>query len=348
MNTGSSLRFGASILGAAILASGCVRMPTLSADFVGIENVPTDFNIAAAYASTESLARRQPGQQPPPYRVGPNDELTIYVLGRDDLGSQIPVNAAGAFGRLRASIVQQNGEIVLPLLGPVNVAGKTIEEVRQSVQSAYAQRIASSNVDIIMQKCGSQPVHVTGAVEVPSTYYLCNNMSTLNDVLTAARWLTPSAFHPGGVLTRNGRAYQLAYPLGQGGSQDLDILLEPNDSIYFPTIEDGVLPKVHVFGEVETQGTFPIPANGMTLVEALGLARGLRFETASVEGVYLMRIPDAAQPVTYRLSIEEVLQGPSISLAPNDRIYVAPRNLARWDAWWRMAVPLTLSVRAYN
>lgn len=334
------------MIGLATFASGCVNAPQLTADFAGVENAPKELNISSEHASTESLARRQPGELPPPYRVGPNDELTVFVLGRDDLGSQIPVNAAGAFGRLRVSIVQENGDIVLPLLGPVNVAGRTVEEVRQLVEAAYARRIASSNVDIIMQKCGSKPVHVTGAVGQPATYYLCNNMSTLNDVLSAARWLTEDAFHPGGVLTRGGRTYSLAYPLGQGPSQDLDILLDPNDSIYFPTVDDGVLPKVHVFGEVRTQGTFAIPAAGLTFVDALGLAQGLRFETARVTDIYLMRIPSDGQPVTYKFALQELLQGPSIPLTANDRIYVAPTNLARWDAWWRQAIPFTLSVRS--
>jgi len=331
---------------AAIFSAGCISVPRIEADFRGIDNVPRDLAVSSLYQPTNSLLRRQPGQLPPAYRVGPNDEMTVFVMGRDELGSQIPVNAAGAFGRLRATIVQENGEIVLPLLGPVDVNGLSVEQIRTLIEDSYASRIASSNVDIIMQSCRSQPVHVTGAVNVPGTYYLCNDLRTLNDVLSEAQWLSAAAFPAGGVLTRRGQTYQLSYPLHDEQVRDLDILLEPGDSIYFPTVDDGVLPKVHVFGEVRTQGTFPVPADGLTLLDALGLAEGPITDTAAVKEIYLMRVAQAETPVTYRISLAELFQGPPVPLAADDRIYVAPRSISRWDSWWRQAIPITISARA--
>jgi polysaccharide export outer membrane protein len=267
-------------------------------------------------------------------------------MGRDELGSQIPVNTAGAFGRLRATIVQESGDLVLPLLGPVTVTGRSLEEIRALIENSYANRIATSNVDIIMQSCRSQPVHVTGAVNVPGTYYLCNDLRTLNDALSEAQWLSADAFPAGGVLTRRGETYQLNYPLHDDEIRDLDILLEPGDSIYFPTIDDGVLPKVHVFGEVRAQGTFPVPADGLTLLDALGLAECTITETADMKEIYLMRIEEQDTPVTYRITLAELFQGPSVPLSANDRIYVPPRGISRWDTWWRLAIPISISARA--
>lgn len=335
----------AACLLAASLISGCVSVPRIKADFEGIDNLSTEVSFSSDYLGTESLARTDPGQQPPAYRVGPNDEISVYVLGRDDLGSQIPVNAPGAFGRLAASIVQEDGRIVLPIVGPLNVDGRTLAQVRDLVEDAYRDRIALTNVDIIMQNCHSKPVYVTGAVNVPGTYYLCNDVRTLSDVMAASQWLTTDAYPVGGTLTRGGNTYQLSYPLTDASKRDLDILLQPGDSINFPTVEDGVLPKVHVFGMVETQGTFPIPPGGLTLLDALGLAEGFRNDTADTDGIYLMRLQDGGTAVTYKVKLEELVQGPAIPLVANDRIYVAPRGLARWDTWWRLAIPFTLSVR---
>jgi len=332
----------------ATLATGCVSVPNMDVDFRGIENIDRNIEVTPEFLSTDGLSRVEPGANPPPYRVGPNDQMTVFVVGRDDLGSQIPVDTAGAFGQLSASIVQENGNIILPLLGAVQVAGRSIEQVRTLVESAYAGRIASANVDIIMQDCRSQAVHVTGAVNAPATYYLCNDMRTLNDVLSAAEWLRQDAFPVGGVLTRGGRTYQLSYPLFSEASRDLDILLEPGDSIHFPTVEDGVLPRVHVFGEVQTQGTFNIPPDGLTLLDALGLAEGLDSERGSPNDLYLMRVPPTGPVVTYKVKLDELLQGEPIQLAANDRIYVAPRSLSRWDTWWRLAIPFTLSVRTID
>lgn len=332
----------------AVLGTGCVNIPDMEVDFEGLQHVATEIAFESEYLSTATLARKAPEESPPAYQVGPNDEITVFVMGREDLGSQIPVDTAGAFGRLSASIVQENGQIVLPLLGPVPVAGRSIEEVRTDIEEAYAERIAQSNVDVIMQECRSQPVHVTGAVNLPATYYLCNDRHTLNDVLSAAQWLSPDAFPAGGVLTRGGQTHQLSYPLHDNSQRDLDILLESGDSIHFPTIEEGVLPKVHVFGMVGTQGTFNIPPDGLSVLDALGFAEGFDFEAAQVDDIYLMRFENEDSPVTYKIALDELLQGPSIPVAANDRIYVAPSNLARWDTWWRLAIPFTLSVRTID
>lgn len=344
----TSLRTGSFCLLMISLVTGCVSVPDIDEDFRGISGLDTEIAFTSEYLSTESLARTSPGETPPAYRVGPNDEMTVFVMGRDELGSQIPVDTAGAFGRLRASIVQENGQIVLPLLGSVPVSGRSVEQVRTLVEDAYAGRIAQSNVDVIMQNCRSQPVHVTGAVNAPATYYLCNDMRTLNDVLSAAQWLRQDAFPGGGVLTRGGRTYQLSYPLYDDASRDLDILLESGDSIHFPTVDDGMLPKIHVFGEVRTQGTFSIPRDGLSVLDALGLAAGLNSERADPDQIYLMRIQENNQAVSYKIRFDELLLGPSIQMAANDRIYVAPRGIARWDTWWRLAIPFTLSVRTIN
>lgn len=327
--------------------SGCVSIPKMRPDVRGIGDLGNAVVMPSRYASTATLPRRELNEAAPAYRVGANDELTVYVMGRDDLGSQIPINTTGAFGDLRATIIQESGEIVLPLLGPIQVAGQTIEEIRTLVEGTYARRIASSNVDIIMQECRSQPVHVTGAVNQPGTYYLCNDMRTLNDVLSAAQWLSADAYPAGGVLTRNGRTYGLSYPLFNEVDRDLDILLQPGDAIYFPKASDGALPTVHVFGMVRTQGTFPIPADGLTLLDAMGLAQGALNDNASVKNVYVMRTrPGEDMPTTYRVSLDDLYQGPPIPLVDDDRIYVAPSSLSRWDAWWRLAIPFSLSVRA--
>ena len=167
--------------------AGCINAPQIHPDVRGIGNLANQSVRTSKYDSAVVLPRKGPSEAAPPYTVGPNDEMTIFVMGRDELGSQIPINAAGAFGQLRATVVQEGGNIVLPLLGSIQVAGRTVEDIRRLVERSYADRIASSNVDIILQDCRSQSVHVTGAVNLPATYFLCDDMRTLNDALSEAQ-----------------------------------------------------------------------------------------------------------------------------------------------------------------
>jgi len=331
---------------------GCVASPEIRPDVVGIDDLARQ----TRYGPDEGLPsatilpripRWMPGGDPSqavastraPYLVGPLDKLIVIVWGRPDLGSQV---AVGFDGDLRASTVREDGTIVLPFTGPIQVGGKSVAEIRGLVADAYAKIIENPQAEVSLHSCGSRWVQLGGDVEAPGTYYLCEGRQTIGEVLSAARGFKPSAHLGRGVLTRQETAYRVDYREGEKGHTVVaDVLLEDGDRLFFPSLNDRY---VYVFGEVKAQGVFKIPEEGLTVLNVLGQARGPDFETFKDGGVFLMR-PRGGETVAYQIAFAELLKGPDLQVADGDRIFVATSSLKKWARWWEQALPfLRISV----
>ncbi len=84
--------------------------------------------------------------------------------------------------------------------------------------------------------------------------------------------------------------------------------------------------KITVMGEVKTPGTYTIPNERITLVEALGLAGDLTIQ-AKRKSILLIREQNGKRDfVTIDLTNKEVFNSPYYYLAQNDVIYVEPNK----------------------
>lgn len=327
-------------VGLALLTASCARSALGRPKFVGLQELLTRPADVAAPPFPDAntlpkLTRQVPGGRPalerPAYVVGPLDQLVVMVWGRPDLGSQVPV---GGEGRIKASVVRENGTLTLPFLPPLPVAGLTVDEIRAEIQQGYAAVIENPQVEVAIHQCASQAVQIGGAATSPGSYYLCDGRVTLGEFLTFARGLTPVADLARGVLTRDGQPYRLDYREGeQGKTAASEILMRSGDAVYFPPIDERI---VYVFGEVRRQGAFRIPQQGMSLLDALGQAEGI--DTSTSGGVFLMR-RKGSELAAYRISFNDILQSPEIPLAHGDRIFVATARLEHWSRFWQRAIP---------
>lgn len=333
----------ATSVGILFLAGSCVSTPKLKPDVKGLGRLAvtgaTDLDAPPfPDAVTLPMLTRSPspGTPPvtrPPYRLGPLDDVTVVVWGRPDLGSQVPVGQNGA---LRGSTVREDGSLLLPFLAPIAVEGKTIPEVRDLVQSAYAKLIEKPQVEVKLQTCVSKKVEVSGAVTLPGTYQLCIDRMTVAEILTAAGGAKPTADLARGVLTRDGKAFRLdLWEAERSQTGAFNVLLQSGDTIHLPAVEERM---VYVFGEVTRQGAFAIPRQGMTLLAALGGTFGFKTDQAKTRGIFLIRRV-GSDFVSYKLDLSELLHGPDIQLAAGDRVFVPMTGLEKWDIWWEKAFP---------
>jgi len=143
--------------------------------------------VVASCASTSSGAELQRGvTMPPPdpvklvaanqvggYRVGPMDVLDITVFQVPDLTRVAQVDAAG--------------QIVLPLIGAVDAAGKTVSELQTDIAVRLKDRyLQSPEVTIYVKEFASQKVTVEGSVAAPGVYPISGH-TTLLQALAMAR-----------------------------------------------------------------------------------------------------------------------------------------------------------------
>lgn len=90
--------------------------------------------------------------------------------------------------------------------------------------------------------------------------------------------------------------------------------------------------KVTVLGEVENPGTFAIPNERISVLEAIGIAKDLKI-TGKRTNVLVIRSENNIKS-EYRLDLtsKNIFESPAYYLKQNDIVYVEPNKKARYDA----------------
>ena len=106
------------------------------------------------------------------YKVGPEDQLAIVIYGQDNLNRELRVNG--------------QGEITMPLVGVVKVAGMTPQEIEKRLVELYDARfLVNPQITVEVKEFRHQRVAVTGAVAKPGSYEIIGPR-TLLEVLSLA------------------------------------------------------------------------------------------------------------------------------------------------------------------
>src|SRR5581483_2072951 len=118
---------------------------------------------------------------PTNYRVGPQDVLSITVLGEPQLSGRFKVDTDGTF--------------TFQYLGRVKADDRTLEEIESTLTAGLADGyLKNPQVSVEIDQYHSQNVYVLGEVRAPNRYSLPGN-SSLIDVLTLAGSVTSNAGH---------------------------------------------------------------------------------------------------------------------------------------------------------
>jgi polysaccharide export outer membrane protein len=106
------------------------------------------------------------------YRIGTHDLLEIQIFGIDTLNRSVRVNAKGV--------------VSLPLVGPVEVGGKTAQEAEEHISTRLAEKyLQNPQVSLFIKEFTSQRVTVEGAVKRPGIYPLAGQTTLLRALALA-------------------------------------------------------------------------------------------------------------------------------------------------------------------
>jgi polysaccharide export outer membrane protein len=271
------------------------------------------------------------------YRVAPFDVLSVTVWDHPEL--TIP---AGEFRSAESvgNLVLADGTIFYPYVGSVEVAGKTLSEIRTLLTQKLSVYVRNPQLDVRIAAFRGRKVQVAGEVIAPSTLPITDVKMRIQDAISMSRGPTPEADLQRVTLTRDGSVYQLnmlaVYELGDSSQ---NWLLKDGDILYVPDRRQTSI--VIVMGEVKTPSVRVMNKGRMSLAEALGDNGGLDPIAADPSDIYLIR-GDYDAPSIYRLdasSADAFLLAVQLPLRPRDVVYVSTAGLTRFSRVMAQILP---------
>ena len=190
------------------------------------------------------------------YVVGEGDLLQVTVLTHPDLTT--------------AARVSREGQIRLPLIGQVFVAGIALPRIADVIAGRLANGyLVDPQVTVSVQEYRTLRATIIGMVNRTGVYEFRDRLTFL-ELLSRAGGLSPDADSAAVVTSRSGesRAVDLRGLLTLGNIS-LDIEIRDGDRVFIAPA-----PKITIAGEVRRPGDYRHEP-GMTAIRALNLAGGL-------------------------------------------------------------------------
>lgn len=162
-----------------------------------------------------------------------------YVLGT---GDTLAVNVFGSATFDLPAQVDGRGEIIIPKVGSVKVAGLTLGKAKQAVQGLVGRQFSRTTVDLQVMKLREVRVFVMGEV-YRSGSYLVPSLSSLVNVLSLAGGPTSAGSFRDIRVVRGGQMIHRLdlYPLRAEGRGNVNFSLQSGDVLFVPIVGTRVL-----------------------------------------------------------------------------------------------------------
>jgi polysaccharide export outer membrane protein len=196
-----------------------------------------------------------------PYRLKPEDVIAIRVFGEEDMSVDAPINL--------------DGTLSVPLLGFLNVAGKTTAELENTITTELKrlQFFIDPKVSVNIIRFRELRASVTGAALRPGEFVFKPGDRVLGLISQAQGYAFNRADLRKAVLVRKGSMEQIPLDLQAmltRGDMSQNYELKDGDIINIPETRAN---RVSVLGFVQRQGQFEW-FEGMTMADAISTAGG--------------------------------------------------------------------------
>jgi protein involved in polysaccharide export with SLBB domain len=191
------------------------------------------------------------------YLIGPGDEILIRAWGQIDLDGKL--------------VVDREGEVFLPKVGTLSVAGLKYQQLPEYFRSTIGRVFRNFDLTVSLGRLRSIQVFVVGQARRPGSYTV-SSLSTLVNTLFASGGPSASGSMRRIQLKRNNEVVTEFdfYNLLLRGDKSKDARLLPGDVIYIPPSG----PSIAIAGSVNVPAIYEL-REGTTLGSAVEMAGGL-------------------------------------------------------------------------
>lgn len=296
------------------VCSGLIAQQNSSATSAGHASAPP-----TAFQPTSQLARGSTGvdSTQPAGIENKDDHPVLLKFGSGDLLEVSVYNVPELATKARVS---NSGEIYLPLIDYVHVAGLTQEEAQALIEKRLEDGgfVRNPHVTIFVDEAESQGVTLLGEIAKPGIYPDTADHK-LYEVLSEAGGFTATASRKIAIL-RKGKPDPIRIDLPRNLADDVsgnvDVL--PGDTVTIPRA-----PVVYVVGDVGRPSGLLIDNGTLTVLQALALAGGTN-HTAKMGAVRIIRKAPSGSMTESRVPLKKILEAksPDITLQSDDILFV--------------------------
>ncbi len=239
-------------------------------------------------------------------RLGAGDLIEIGVYNVPELTTKTRVSS--------------KGEIYLPLIDYVRVAGLTAEEAEGLIQKRLSDGgfVKNPHVSLFVNQYASQGASVLGEVAKPGVYPI-PGQQRLFDVISAAGGFTDKAGRSITVSHRDQPDKPITLPLSRNvaDNPESDIAILPGDTIIVRKAD-----LVYVVGDVGRPSGFLMDSGHVTVLQAIALAGGTT-RTANLGGARIIhRGSGGLSEIPVELKKILRAKAPDVTMQADDILFV--------------------------
>jgi protein involved in polysaccharide export with SLBB domain len=261
-----------------------------------------------------------------PYVVGPGDVLLITMMGLTDAYSQTLVKVR----------VHSEGQIELPQVGPIKVAGLSLQQVEEAVMAAHVPQYVKV-LSVFAELVGPEAttVMVAGGAAHPGLVSLQRNQRNILYALASAGGFGGTASSRVRVRPIRPEEEELVYDLADVNDVRRAMTARPLESGDIVTVEGAPSSAVYVTGLVNLPGPVLVPPDSsVSVLHAVYACGGLRDLLDPVEATLVRTLPDGKR-AQVKLDLAGILAGkePDVALRAGDILTVPHTTDTRLREW---------------
>ena len=266
------------------------------------------------FAHTTAGLGQQPGSPTPsgapPLKISSGDLIEVTMFENPDLS-----------GHFR---VDENGDVIVPLIGRVHLEGATAEEAAALIEKRFVEaqilQPAESHATVFISEYATQGITVNGEVKSPGVYPALG-VRVLNDVIAAAGGVTAAAASKVVITHRSDPQNPVTVEYNPEALTPIlpQVQIFPGDTIMVPRA--GI---IYVLGDVNRAGGYVLDGrNALTVEEAMALAGGPA-KAAALKRVQLVRTLEDGrkEAITIPVNLIYTGQAPDVALKDGDVLFV--------------------------
>ena len=248
---------------------------------------------------------------PAEYMLGAGDELSIDIWGETNIHNTLTVTP--------------EGDLLIPGVGKVSVAGIYLSDAKNTVSEAILQSYKKVPITITLTKLKKVKVIVSGRVRSPGVYSVYAN-TRISEAVDTAGVIEDSSSLRNIVITHMNGESSIAdiFKFIRIGDRIRNPYVQGGDIVFVPSREEDIN-TIGIYGAVKSGGEFEYSAFD-SLMDLVNIAYGLTMDVDLLRGELVRFNPDHLTTTTLPIDLQGLVaeHAPlkNLPLFPDDRVFI--------------------------